>query len=309
MQRRMGGYIFHRMIETVVLLNLVLIFVFLLLHLTGDPVAVMMPQDATQEDIERLRRQMGFDKPFPAQFVEFYGRALKGDFGPSWEHGEPALKVVLERFPASLELAAAAFLISIFLGIPLGALAAYRENTLYDRSCMIGTVMGQSVPDFWLGLMLIMLLSVWAGFLPSFGRGGWTHLIMPAFVASTYHTARLARLMRSQMLEVLRQDYIQTARSKGLAERIILFRHALKNSAIPIVTVLGIDLGVMLGGTVIIETVFAWPGVGRLAIESIHKRDFPVVQVTVFLLAAIFVLINLAVDILYAYLDPRIEHA
>ena len=309
MKRRMSGYVFHLLLETVVLLNLVLVFVFLLLHLTGDPVAVMMPQDATQEDIERLRRQMGFDKPFSAQFAEFYGRAVKGDFGQSWEHGEPALKVVLERFPASLELAVTAFLISILMGIPLGAVAAYKENTLYDRSCMVGTVMGQSVPDFWLGLMLIMLLSVWAGLLPSFGREGWRHLIMPAFVASTYHTARLARLMRSQMLEVLRQDYIQTARSKGLAAGIILFRHALKNSAIPIVTVLGIDLGVMLGGTVIIATKFAWPGVGRLAIESIHKRDFPVVQVTVFLLAAIFVVINFAVDILYAYLDPRIEHA
>lgn len=308
MRRGMSGYIVHRLFETVVLLNLVLVFVFLLLHLTGDPVAVMMPQDATQEDMERLRRQMGFDKPLLIQFGKFYARALRGDFGQSWEHGESALKVVLDRFPASIELTAAAFLVSLFMGIPLGALAACKEDTLYDRGCMIGTVMGQSLPDFWLGLMLILVLSVWAGLLPSFGREGWAHLVMPAFVASTYHTARLARLMRSQMLEVMRQDYIQTARSKGLAEQAVLFRHALKNSSIPIVTVLGIDLGVMLGGTVIIETVFAWPGVGRLAIESIHKRDFPVVQVTVFLLAAIFVLINLAVDILYAYLDPRIEH-
>ncbi|MEK7872876.1 MAG: ABC transporter permease, partial [Chloroflexota bacterium] len=170
MQRGMSGYVVHRFLETFVLLNFVLIFVFLLLHLTGDPVAVMMPQDATQEDIERLRRQMGFDKPLAVQLWEFYGRVLRGDFGQSWEHGESALKVVLDRFPASLELTAAAFLISVLVGIPLGVVAAYKEDTVYDRSCMVGTVLGQAVPDFWLGLVLILVLSVWAGLLPSFGR-------------------------------------------------------------------------------------------------------------------------------------------
>lgn len=304
----MIGFIIRRLFQAIVLIKCVLIFIFLLLHLTGDPVSVMAPDDATQEDLVRLRQQMGFDKPLLTQYVKFFTGALRGDFGESFEHGEPALKIVLERLPATLQLAFTAFFISVFVGIPLGCLAALKENTVYDQSLMVGTVLGQAVPNFWLALMMILVFSVYLGILPSFGRGGPANLIMPAFAAASFQMARLARLMRSEMLEILRQDYIQTARSKGVTEKSVLFRHALKNCAIPIVTVLGLDLGIMLGGTVIIETVFAWPGVGRLTVQAIHNRDFPIVQVSVFLLASIFVAINFFVDIIYTYLDPRIQY-
>ncbi|MDP6367364.1 MAG: ABC transporter permease [Nitrospinota bacterium] len=304
----MTGYIIRRLIQAVILVKCVLIFIFLLLHLTGDPVLVMAPEDADEEYIQRLRKAYGFDKPLLTQYGIFFRKVVKGDFGESFEHGEPALKIFFEHLPATLELALTAFFLSALIGIPLGIVSAVREKTITDRVCMIGAVLGQAIPNFWLGLMMILVFAVYWRMLPSFGREGIAHIVMPAFAASIYHTARLARLMRSEMLEVLRQDYIVTARSKGLIENVVLYRHALKNSSIPIVTQAGLDLGIMLGGTVIIETVFAWPGVGRLTIEAIHNRDFPIVQVSVFMLASMFVFINLAVDILYVYLDPRIEY-
>jgi peptide/nickel transport system permease protein len=303
----MASYVFWRIAQGLVMLKLVLICLFLLLHLTGDPAAVLAPVDATEQDIQRIRRELSLDQPLFVQYGRFFSGALRGNFGRSFEHGESALRLVLDRLPATIELTAAAFLFSVLLGIPLGCLAAYKENTLFDRVGISWTVIAQSVPDFWLSLMMILVFSVMLGVMPPFGRGGVSHLIMPAFAASTFQAARLARLMRSELLEVLRREYILTARSKGLSEKIVLFRHALKNSSIPIVTVLGLDLGILLGGTVIIETVFAWPGVGRLTVQAIYHRDFPVVQAAVFVLAAGFVFINLAVDILYRALDPRIE--
>lgn len=305
----MTGFILRRFFQALVLIKCVLVFVFLMLHLTGDPLSVMLPEDASKEDEALLRQQMGFDKPLITQYGLFFGKVLQGSFGDSFETGEPALALVLSHMPATVELAATAFIISIIVGLPLGCLAALKENSLLDRFCMIGAVLGQALPGFWLGLMLILLFAVNLRLLPSFGHGTWVHLIMPGIAASVFHTARLARLMRSEMLEVLRADYIMTARSKGLIEGVVLFRHAMKNSAIPIVTVLGLDLALTLGGTVIIETVFAWPGVGRLTVEAIHTRDFPIVQAAVFVLASIFVLINLMVDILYTYLDPRIKYS
>jgi len=305
----MGSYVIKRVIQAFFLIKLVMVIVFLLLHMTGDPVLVMLDTDATSEDIAEMRKVMGFDQPLWVQYIRFFKSALKGDFGESIEHGEPAMALVLERFPATLEMALGAFMFAVVIGIPFGCLAAFKEGSLYDKICIGITVLIQAVPDFWLAIMSIMFFSVFLGVLPSFGRGGWQHFIMPAFAASTYHMARLARLMRSQMLEVMRQDYIRTARAKGLNEKVILMVHALKNSAIPIVTVLGLDLGILLGGTVIIEVVFAWPGVGRLVIEAISNRDFPIVQSAVFLMASGFVLINLMVDLLYAYLDPRISYA
>lgn len=304
----MTGFIVRRMIQAVVLIKCVLISVFLLLHLSGDPVRVMAPDDATEEYIAQLRHEMGLDKPLLTQYYIFFTGALRGNFGESFEHGESAFKVVIEHMPATIELATAAFLISIFIGLPFGCMAALWQNSLYDKSLMTVAVLGQALPDFWLGLMMILLFSVKLGWLPAFGHGEWIHLIMPAITAGMFHMARLARLMRSEMLEVLRQDYILTARSKGVAESAILFRHAMKNSAIPIVTILGIDLALTLGGTVITETVFAWPGVGRLTVTAIHHRDFPIVQATVFLLASTFVIINMLVDIIYTYLDPRIKY-
>ena len=304
----MTGFIVRRMFQAIVLMKFVLIFVFLLLHLSGDPARIMLPDDATEEDIAELRNEMGLDKPLLTQYLIFFRNVLHGNFGESFEHGESALKVVLEHLPATIELASAAFIMSVIIGLPFGCIAALKENTVYDKGLMFGAVLGQAVPDFWLGLMMILLFSVKLGWLPPFGYGEPVHFIMPTIAAGVFHTARLARLMRSEMLEVLRQDYILTAYSKGLAEKVVLFQHALKNSAIPIVTILGLDLALTLGGTVITETVFAWPGVGRLTVAAIHHRDYPIVQAAVFLLALGFVVINLLVDIIYTYLDPRIQY-
>lgn len=304
----MAGYVFKRLIQAIVLIKCVMLFVFLLLHMTGDPVMVMLDTDATQEDIDRLRKLMGLDQPLYIQYGRFLSNALRGNFGESTEHGESAMGLVLEHFPATIEMAVGAFVFAALIGIPFGCLAAFKEGSLYDKSCVGVTVLIQAIPDFWLAIMFILFFSVTLGLLPSFGRGGWEHFIMPAFAASTYHLARLARLMRSQMLEVMRQDYITMARAKGLSEKIVVMVHALKNSSIPIVTVMGLDLGILLGGTVIIEVVFAWPGVGRLVVEAIANRDFPIVQSAVFILASGFVLINLTVDVVYALLDPRISY-
>ena len=304
----MAGYVVKRLIQAVVLLKCVMIIVFLLLHMTGDPVLVMLDTDATHEDIEHLRKLMGFDQPLHVQYGRFFTNALQGNFGESTEHGESAMGLVLEHFPATIEMGVGAFVFAVIIGVPFGCLAAFKEGSIYDKGYVGITVLMQAIPDFWLAIMFIMFFSVTLGLLPSFGRGGWEHFIMPAFAASTYHLARLARLMRSQMLEVLRQDYITTARAKGLSEKVVLMVHALKNSSIPIVTVMGLDLGILLGGTVIIEVVFAWPGLGRLVVEAIANRDFPIVQSAVFILASGFVVINLTVDLVYAYLDPRISY-
>jgi len=304
----MTGFIIRRAFQALILIKCVLVFVFLLLHISGDPISVMLPEDASQEDEILLRKQYGFDKPLLTQYGIFFGKVLQGSFGDSFETGEPALGLVLSHMPATIELAGTAFIVSIIVGLPLGCLAALRENSFLDRTCMIGAVLGQALPGFWLGLILILIFAVNLRLLPSFGYGSWSHLVMPGIAASVFHTARLARLMRSEMLEVLRSDYIITARSKGLIESLVLFRHAMKNASIPIVTVLGLDLALTLGGTVIIETVFAWPGVGRLTVEAINTRDFPIVQAAVFVLASVFVLINTIVDILYTYLDPRIKY-
>ena len=262
----MSGFLVRRLIQSVILLKCVLVFVFLLLHLSGDPARVMLPDDATEADIAQLRNEMGLDKPLFTQYVIYFKGALRGDFGESFGHGESAFKIVLEHMPATIQLASAAFIFSIIIGLPIGCIAAIKENTFYDQGVMAIAVIGQAIPDFWLGLMLILFFSVHLQWLPPFGYEQWIHLIMPMFTAAMFHTARLARLMRSEMLEVLRQDYIVTARSKGVSEIGVVFSHAMKNSSIPIVTVLGIDLALTLGGTVITETVFAWPGVGRLTV-------------------------------------------
>lgn len=303
----MAGFLLRRVVQAVVLLNLVLLAMFLLLHMTGDPALILLPLDSTQGEIERFRHQMGFDQPLAVQYVRYVRGVLHGDFGFSIEQQEPALHLVLERLPATVELTFAAFVLSVGVSLPLGVIAAYKQNSAWDKGCLFWTSLSQSIPDFWLGILLILLFSVRWRILPSFGRGGMQHLLLPAFAASAYMAARLTRLVRAEMLEVLRQDYIVAARSKGIHELTVLFRHALKNAAIPLVTVMGMDLGILLGGTVVVETVFAWPGLGRLTVEAIYQRDFVVVQTAVFLLAGLFVLINLAVDTLYFFLDPRVR--
>jgi len=303
----MKTFFVRRLLQSLVVLFGVSFVVFAILHLTGDPALVLLPPDASAEDVLRFREAMGFNDPFLVQYGRFLGGALRGDFGQSIRHGESAFGLVVERLPATFELAGAALLLALCLAIPAGIVSAMRRNSVVDYVATVVALFGQSLPTFWLGIMLILLFSVQLQLLPSSGRGTLEHLILPALTLGLFTTARITRLTRSGMLEVLDQDYIRTARAKGVGDPPVVWKHALKNAAIPIVTIVGIELGTLLGGSVITETIFAWPGVGRLSVQAIANRDYPVVQAAVFLLASTFVIVNLAVDVVYTYLDPRIR--
>ena len=303
----MTTYFVRRLLQSLIVLLGVSFVVFFIQHLTGDPALVLLPPDASPEDVRRFREAMGFNDPFFVQYGRFLGGALRGDFGQSIRHGESAFHLVAERMPATFELAGAALLLALVLSIPAGIISAVRRNTALDYFSTVVALLGQSMPTFWLGIMLILLFSVQFHLLPSYGRGTLEHLILPAVTLGLFTTARITRLTRSGMLEVLGQDYIRTARAKGVSNPPVVWKHALKNAAIPIVTIVGIELGTLLGGSVITETIFAWPGVGRLSVQAIANRDYPVVQAAVFLLATTFVVVNLLVDIIYTYLDPRIR--
>jgi peptide/nickel transport system permease protein len=303
----MSVYLLRRLAQSVLVLLGVSFVVFFILYLTGDPALVLLPPDATAEDIRKFREDMGFNDPFIVQYARFLRGALRGDFGQSVRHGEPAFHLVVERLPATFQLAGAALLVALLLAIPAGVVSAVRRNSAVDYVATVVALLGQSMPTFWLGIMLILIFSVQFNLFPSSGRGGLEHLVLPAVTLGLFTTARITRLTRSGMLEVLNQDYIRTARAKGVSGRPVVWKHAFKNAAIPIVTIVGIELGTLLGGSVITETIFAWPGVGRLSVQAIYNRDYPVVQAAVFLLASTFVLVNLVVDLLYTYLDPRIR--
>jgi peptide/nickel transport system permease protein len=303
----MSTFLVRRLLQSLVVLFGVSFVVFAILHLTGDPALVLLPPDASVEDVRRFREAMGFNDPFLVQYGRFLTGALHGDFGQSIRHGEPAFGLVVERMPATFELAGAALLLALCLSIPAGIVSAVRRNSPLDYLATVVALFGQSLPTFWLGIMLILLFSVQFHLLPSSGRGTLSHLVLPAVTLGLFTTARITRLTRSGMLEVLDQDYIRTARAKGVGDPPVVWKHALKNAAIPIVTIVGIELGTLLGGSVITETIFAWPGVGRLSVQAIANRDYPVVQAAVFLLASTFVLVNLLVDVVYTYLDPRIR--
>jgi len=281
---------------------------FFFIHLSGDPVMLMLPGDASDQEIETLREQLGFNDSLPRQYWRFAYNAVQGDLGNSLYFNAPVMDIVLERLPASLELAVAAMLVALVIAIPLGILSAVRHGTMLDMGSMLVALFGLSMPHFWLGIMLMLFFSVFLGWLPTSGRGTLAHLCMPALSLGLPLMAMFARLTRSVMLEVLNLDYIRTARAKGLKETIVICKHALKNALIPLVTVAGMQFSAILGGTVIIETVFAWPGLGRLVVQAIFRRDYPLVQGIVFVLALIFVGMNLIVDILYVYLDPQISY-
>jgi len=303
----MGVYLARRLLQSLLVLVGVSFVVFAILFLTGDPALVLLPPDASAADIAAFRERMGFNDPLLVQYGRFLRGALQGDFGQSVRHGEPAFALVVERLPATLQLSGAALLIALAIAVPAGIVSAVRRNSVLDYVATVTALLGQSMPTFWLGIMLILVFSVWLNVLPSSGRGGLEHLAMPAVTLGLFTTARIMRLTRSGMLEVLGQDYIRTAFAKGLTGRPVVWKHALKNAAIPIVTIVGIELGTLLGGAVITETIFAWPGVGRLSVQAISNRDYPVVQASVFLLASTFVVVNIAVDLVYTYLDPRIR--
>lgn len=305
----MGWYLVRRLLIAVPLLFAVITMVFLMIHLVpGDPVMVMvMGSGASPEAIEQLRRELGLDDPLHVQYLKYLSRLVRGDLGRSIFEGRPVTKMILEQLPSTVELTLASMLIAISVGVFLGVTAAVRSHSWTDTGAMFVAVLGLSVPSFWLGLLLIYVFSLNLGWLPATGQGGWERLVMPASVLGLISAAVIARLVRSSMLEVLRQDYVLAARAKGLSEKVVIYRHALKNALIPVVTIIGLQFGWLLSGTVITETVFSRQGIGRLMVTSILWKDFPVVQGTILVSAVIYLLANLVVDLVYAFLDPRIR--
>lgn len=297
----------RRVLRSGLTLWVVVSAVFVVLRLSGDPAQAMLPDDATPQQVESFRRRFGLDQPIAVQYARYLSRVAHGDFGESLRERQPATDLIRSRIGATLELGGAAILIGLLLGIPAGVLAALRHNSLWDRLLMGAAFFGQSAPNFFVGILLILLFGLQLKLLPSSGRGGWQHLVLPAFTLATGLLAVMARMTRSSLLEVVRQDYVRTARSKGLTSRTILVRHCLRNAAIPVMTVLGLHTGVLIGGAAITETVFAWPGVGRLAVGAITTRDYPVIQLIVIMIAASVVVVNLGMDITYGLLDPRIR--
>jgi peptide/nickel transport system permease protein len=306
----MALFIVKRLLQTLVLLFLISVVVFVMLRLIpGDPAQVLLGNTATREEIERARAQWGLDQPLHLQYIFFLGNALRGNMGRSLTWAVPATQIVGSRFPATIELAASAMLLAMLVSFPLGIVAAVRPHGPLDRLSTGMSILLQSVPTFWFGLMLILIFAVGLGWFPAYGSGSWRHLALPSLTLSILFIPLLTRLMRSTLLEVLAQDYVRTARAKGLRERSVVLRHGLRNALIPVITVMGLQFGALLGGAVITEAVFAWPGVGSLSVQALFNRDYPIVQTTVMLLAVVFALINLAVDISYGFLDPRIRYS
>jgi peptide/nickel transport system permease protein len=309
----MGRYIIRRLLQSILVVVGVTFLVFIILYQTGDPVQLLVGPDATKDDIAQIRHQMGFDRPWYVQYADFLSSAARGDFGRSLRQDQPVWDLIVERLPATLELAVAAFLLSLVISLPVGIISATRRNSIWDNLSMGGALLGQSLPVFFLGIILIYIFAGQLKILPSFGRGSGglqsqlSHLVLPAITLGTFSLARNARLVRSSLLEVLGLEFVKTARAKGLTENTVIWRHALKNALIPVVTIFGLEFGNLLGGAVITETVFAWPGVGRMVILAIQQRDFPLVVGTVTVVAIIFVVLNLLVDLLYGLLDPRVR--
>ena len=301
----MRAYLLSRLGQTVLVVFLSLTAVFFLMRLGGDPVLLFLPMDIQAKDLTEFRQRLGFNDPVAVQYGRFVGRAVRGDFGESLRYKQDALGLVLERLPATLYLALAALALTFLIAVPVGVLSAVRRGSLFDFFGMGAAVLGQAVPGFWLGLMLIYLFSVKLGWLPTGGTGSVRHFVMPCVVLASFYAARMARLTRSSVLDTLNEEFVLTARAKGLAEWVVIAKHALKNSAIPIVTLAGLDTGQLLGGAVITETIFAWPGLGRLTVQALLNRDFPVVLAAVFIFSVTYTLINLVVDLLYGWLDPR----
>lgn len=296
-----------RLVQIPAIIIAMSLLVFIFLNASGDPAQLLMPTEATEQDIEEMRRALGLDRPLYVQYWNFLSNALQGDFGTSLRSRQPAMDTVLAALPATLELAFAAIIISTAVSIPLGIAAAVKRNSPIDTIATVVAVLGQSMPVFWLGILLILLFSVTLNWLPVSGRGSWQSLILPAVTLGWYMNALMTRLTRSAMVEVLNEPYIRTARAKGMPLRTIIFKHAFRNARIPILTIWGLQVGTMLTGTVVTETVFAWPGLGRASIHAVVGRDFPVVMASIALFTLIFVLINLIVDLVYYALDPRIR--
>ena len=304
----MQRYILVRLTQGVITLLMLSLAVFVSVHLTGDPALYLLGPEGNRQDYEQLQKNLGLDKPLPVQYAVGLGNIIQGDFGISPITGQSARKTLMERFPATLQLAGVAFLLTMFVGIPLGVLSAVKRDSVFDHCGKFFAVLGIATPSFWIAIMAILLFGAILGWLPTFGRGGIDHYILPAFVLSWGGMAGIVRLVRSSMLDVLDSEYVKFARVKGLSERLVIYKHALKNAVIPALTFGGLTLAGLLNGSVAIEVVFAWPGIGRLMLQGINQRDFPIIQATVMAAGLFYVVISLVVDILYAYVNPRIRY-
>jgi peptide/nickel transport system permease protein len=316
-------FILRRLAQAVIVMLTVAFLAFMLFQYVGDPVTNLLGQDATQEQREQLRRDLGLDQPFPVQFAKFVGNAVQGEFGLSLRQGRKVSALIAERFPATLELAVCAAFVALAVGIPLGVYAALRRGSFGSQLAMTVSLLGVSLPTFLIGILLILLFSVLLKWLPSFGRGdvvtigawttglltldGWRHLVLPAITLSVFQLALILRLVRAEMLEVLRTDYIKFARARGLQDRAVYFGHALKNTLVPVITITGLQLGGLIAFAIVTETVFQWPGMGLLFIQAVQFADIPVMAAYLCLIALIFVVINLTVDLLYFAVDPRLR--
>jgi len=304
----MRHYIIVRAFQAIVTLGALSVVVFGSVRLTGDPAAYLLGPESTNETYEQLKKNLGLDKPLPVQYWNFLTNISRGDFGTSTFLGRSAREVLLERLPATLQLAGAAFLLSMLIGIPIGILSAVKRDSIFDSIGKLFAVMGIAVPQFWVGIMLILLFGSILGWLPTYGRGGISHFILPTFVLAWAGMAGYVRLARSSMLEVLDSDYVKFARVKGMSEQSIIWKHALRNALIPMLTFAGLTLAGLLNGSVAVEVVFAWPGLGRLMLQGLQTRDFPIIQATVLSAGFFFIATSFIVDILYAYVNPRIRY-
>ena len=319
----MLGYLIKRFLQSIVVVLCVTFIVFVIMYQTGDPVELLLPPEATEVQAEQLRHHLGLDQPFHVQYITFLNNAIHGDLGTSFIFNQPALSVVVERIPATLELALSAMFLAVLVGIPAGMIAGVRPKASLSKIIMSGSLLGISLPVFWLGIMLVMIFSVVLGWFPSSGRGdtvvlfglrigfltgsGFAHLILPSLTIAIFQLALIIRLVRAGMMEVMLQDFVKFLKAKGLSERRVVFIHALKNILIPVVTIIGLQMGNIIAFAIVTETIFAWPGMGKLVIDSIHNLDRPVVLAYLLVVSLIFVFLNLAVDIVYTFLDPRIR--
>ncbi|MCK4950976.1 MAG: ABC transporter permease [Gammaproteobacteria bacterium] len=304
----MLNFLFTRLLSALIVMFGVMCMVFFLIHLVpGDPVDMMLGESARLADREAMRVALGLDQPLLVQLQQYFVNLTQFDLGTSLHSRRPISEMLLERLPATLELAIAALVVAVAIAFPLGVIAAIRKDTLWDRGAMSFSLIGMSIPNFWMGPVLILVFSLWLGWFPVSGRDGIGSLVLPAITLGTALAAVLSRMVRSTLLEVLNEDYIRTARAKGLSESSVVLKHGLRNALLPVITLLGLQLGVLLGGAVITETVFSWPGIGKLTIEAILKRDYPVVQACVLLISLAYVFVNVMTDLVYAWVDPRIR--
>lgn len=303
----MGGFVGRRLWQGAISIVGASIIIFLISRLSGDPIVMLLPNDATPQMIEETRRAYGLDRPLWEQYFIFAGRALTGDFGNSYRWQMPAVTLILDRLPATIQLAAAGLVFSVALAVPIGVLSAVHRGGWIDRIGRVFAMLGQAMPAFWVGLLLILFFAIQLNWLPAFGHGTPAHLIMPAIALGWYPVAAQTRIVRSSMLDVLDSDHVRLSRALGTPERLIVWKYALRNAAVPLMTMLGVYFAAMLGGAFVVETIFAWPGVGRTVVEAVFARDFPVVQAGVLFTSILFVLSNLLVDLSYGLVDPRIR--